>query len=276
MRMEYLLAELNFMDTFQELLSNFLRGVPNVLSAIIILVIGIFISKLLSRVTEKTLMSIGVDKLGEKINEIELIEKAQFKVKISVVISKILYYFVLLFFLVVATSVLNMEPVSQLVLGIFNFIPKIVVAIIILIFGVLLADALKSIILTACNSLNIPSGKLISNFVFYFLLINVLVVAVAQTGIETDFLSTNISILIAGVVFAFAIGYGLATKSTMANFLASFYSKNKFNIGDRVTFDGVTGQIVDIDNSSIILKTDNSKVIIPLSKMAENKIEIHN
>lgn len=274
--MKYILADINFMDTFQELLSNFLKGVPGVISAILILIVGLIISKLLEKVVLKSLESIQVDKLGDKINEIEIIEKANIKFKISKVISKILYYFVLLFFLVVATSVLNMEAVSELVIGIFEFIPKLVVAIIILILGILLADSLKSIILTACNSLNIPSGKLIANFVFYFLFINVLVVAVAQTGIQTDFLSTNISILIAGVVFAFAIGYGLATKSTMANFLASFYSKSKFNVGDIVTFDGVKGQIIDIDNSSIILKTDSSKVIIPLSKMAEEKIEIHN
>ncbi len=274
--MKYLLGEINFYDTFRELLSNFLKGIPNALYALVILIIGLIISKLLERIVKKTLQSLNVDKLGEKINEIDIIDKANFKFSISAIISKILYWFVLLFFLVVATSVLDMAAVSELVIGVFNFIPKLIVAIIILIFGILLADGLKSIILTACNSLNIPSGKLISNFVFYFMFINVLVVAVAQTGIQTDFLSTNISILIGGVVMAFAIGYGLATKSTMSNFLASFYSKNKFNVGDLVTFDGVKGQIIDIDNSSIILKTDSSKVIIPLSKMAEEKIEIHN
>ncbi len=274
--MEYILGQINFSESFGELLTSFLKGVPGVLYAIIILLAGLLISKLLEKVTKTTLVKLKVDKLGEQINEIDIISKANFKFSISSLVSKILYYFAMLFFMVVAVDVLKMDAVSELVMSIFHFIPKLIVALIILIFGILLADGLKSIILTACNSLNIPSGKLIANFVFYFLFINVLVVAVAQTGIQTDFLSTNISILIGGVVFAFAIGYGLATKSTMANFLASFYSKSKFNIGDIVTFDGVRGQIIDIDNSSIILKTESSKVIIPLSKMAENKIEIHN
>lgn len=273
--MKYLFSQLSFTDTFTDLLKNFISGVPSVLSAILIIIVGLIVSKLIQKFVRKTLVTVGADKLGDQLNEIELVDKANIKIKISSIVSSILYYFILLFFMVVATSVLNMAPVSELVLGIFNFIPKLIVALIILIFGILLADALKSVILTACNSLNIPSGKLIANFVFYFLFINILVSALAQTGINTEFLSNNISILIGGIVLAFAIGYGLATQSTMANFLASFYSKNKFNVGDKVTFDGVTGQIIEIDNSSMILKTENSKVIIPLSKMADEKIEIH-
>ncbi len=273
---KFLLGEIAFADTFNELLKNFLAGVPNVISAIVILILGLLISKFVEKFLSKSLKIMGVDKLGEKLNEIDIVDKSNIKIKISTVVSKIIYYFVLLFFLVVATSVLNMAAVSELVLGIFNFIPKLIVALIILIFGLLLADGLKSVILTACNSLNIPSGKLIANFVFYFLFINILVSALAQTGINTDFLSNNISILIGGVVLAFAIGYGLATKSTMANFLASFYSKNKFEIGNQVTFDGVRGKIIDIDNSSIVIATESSKVIIPLSKMTDQKIEIHN
>jgi len=77
------------------------------------------------------------------------------------------------------------------------------------------------------------------------------------------------------VIAAFAIGYGLASKDTMSNLLASFYGKNIFKNGDKVTIDGVTGVVSDIDKTKITLRTENSTVIIPLSKATGNKIELH-
>ena len=273
--MKYILGQINFTETFRELFMNFFLGLPKIFYALVIILVGFIISKIIEKFVGKVLTKIGVDRLGDKINEIEMVDKANINFKISSLLSKILYYFILLFFFIVATSILDMPPVSELVMNIFNFIPKLLVALIILILGTVLADALKGIILTACNSLNIPSGKLIANFVFYFLFINIFISALTQTGIKTDFLSNNISIIIGGVVLAFAIGYGLATKNTMANYLASFYSKKQCKIGDKVTFDDVTGTIVEMDNSSMVLKTETSKIIIPLNKMTEEKIEIH-
>ena len=93
---------------------------------------------------------------------------------------------------------------------------------------------------------------------------------------NTSFIATNISILIGGVALAFAIGYGFASKDMVANFLVSFYSKDKLNIGRKVTLDGVTGTIIDIDKTSITLECDNKEVIIPLNKLAKERIEIYN
>lgn len=99
--------------------------------------------------------------------------------------------------------------------------------------------------------------------------------ALDQAGVRTDFIKSNLMIVIAGAVGAFAYGYGLASKGMMANFLASFYTKDKFKIGDTVTVAGVKGQIVEMDNTAFTLKAEQSKVIFPLSKLAEKEVEIH-
>jgi len=144
-----------------------------------------------------------------------------------------------------------------------------------MILGTLLADAIKSMVGTALKSLGVPSANMIATVLFYFLFINVIMIALKQANVQTDFLAQNISILIAGVIAAFAIGYGLASKDTMSNLLASFYGKNIFKNGDKVTIDGVTGVVSDIDKTKITLRTENSTVIIPLSKATGNKIELH-
>jgi hypothetical protein len=146
---------------------------------------------------------------------------------------------------------------------------------IVLILGTLLADILRKGIHTALTSLGISSAGLISSFLFYFLFINIVIVALSQAKIDTSFLSQNISIIIGGIVLAFAIGYGLASKNVMANIIASFYSKDQFQIGQKVTIDGITGVVNDISKSALTIKTKTGRVMFPLSQATNTKVEYH-
>jgi len=261
----------------KELLAGFAAGIPKFFTALLIAIVGMIIAKLLAKIFKKALVTLNVDKIGEKLNEIEIVEKSNIKIKISTVVSKVIYYFLLLIFMAAATDVLGMPAVSELVLNILNFIPKLIVASIVLIVGTLIADGLKGVTQSALESLGIPSARMISTFVFYFLMINIVISALTAAQIDTAFLSQNISLIIGGIVLAFAIGYGLASKDSMSNFLASYYSKGKFDVGDTVTLDGVSGKIVEMDKSSMIIIADSgNKVIFPLNQVSNSKIEIHN
>lgn len=260
---------------FRDLIAEFLKAVPNFVGAIVIAIVGYIIAKIIGKVIARSLEKLKVDKLGDKLNTIDIIEKANFNIKISAVISKIFYYFLLLFFLVAATDILGMPAVSDLVKDIFNFVPHLIVAIIILILGILVSDAIRGLVYTTCNSLGISSSKMISTVVFYFLFINIVVVALTQANINTDFLAQNLSIIIAGVVLAFSIGYGLASKDVVANFLASFYSQNKFQVGDDITINGHRGTVINLDKSSISLLTNDAKIIIPLGKLTSMEVIVH-
>lgn len=260
-----------------DLVTSFVTGVPSFVMALIIVLVGLIVSKLVSKVVRKALTAINIDAIGDKLNEIDIVEKSKIKIKISSIISKVIYYVLVLFFVVAATDVLGMPAVSALVTKLFSLIPNIIVAGIILVVGTLLADMLRNVAQSALQSLGVPSARMLSSFVFYFLFINILISALTQAQVNTAFLSQNISLLIGGIVLAFAIGYGLASKSTMSNFLASYYSQGKFDVGDTITIDGVSGKVVEMDKSSLILIAESgNKVIFPLSHISNSKIEIHN
>lgn len=262
-------------DTIQKLFEQFMSAVPNIVGALTIFIIGFILSKLISGVVSKILKKIQIDKFGEKLNEIDIIQKANVKVELSKIFGKIIYYFILVFFMVAAADVLKMPAISNLVTGIFNLIPRLIVGFIILIFGILLSDGIRAMVQTTLTSLGIPSAKMIASFLFYFLFINVVISAIAQADINTEFLERNISIIIGGGVFAFAIGYGLASKDIVANFLASFYSKDKVSIGDQVTIGDVTGEIINIDRNSVTIEEESRQTIYPLKILLSEKITIH-
>ena len=262
-------------DSLASMLPGIFQGFMSFMKALLIIVIGVIISRFIAKIVRKLLAKIGIDRLGEQLNEIELVQKMNTDIKISTIFSKFVYYFLLLIFIIAATDVLNMSAISELIMGAFNMIPKILVGLVILLFGTLLAEGLRKVVQAALDSLAIPSAKIISTFLFYFIFINVVISAIAQAEINTAFLEQNISIVIGGAVLAFAIGYGLASRSVVANFLGSFYTEGRFEEGDKITIDGETGIVKDIDRNTVTLEVDDKEIIYPLGLVMKQKLVIH-
>lgn len=264
----------DFAENFQSLIADFFAVIPNLIGAIVVFIVGYLFAKIIASVVRRALKVMGVDKLGDKLNAIDIVQDNNVEIVPSTIFSKFFYYVILLFVTVLATDVLQVEAVSDLMSDLVTYMPNVLVALILIGIGLLVADAIKGVVQSACESFNIPSAKLIGNVAFFLILIVVLVSALSQLGIETNFMIMVITIILGGIVLAFSLGYGLASRGTMANFLASRQNDDKFKVGDTISIDETKGIIIDIDNSTVTLQTDKSRVIIPLYKFASEKIEV--
>lgn len=261
-------------DNLRTLLQSLMDTVPRLLGAIVFLVLGLIIARIVSGFVGRMLRKIGLDKLGEKLNDIEMVSKSNFDIKLSAIASKIIYYLILLIFVVAATDIVGMPAVSNLFNDIINWIPNFMVALIILILGLLFSEIIRKAVFSACDSFGIPSARLISILAFYFLFINIVISALAQAKVDTTFIASNISIVIGAVAFAFAIGYGLASKDVVANFLASYYTRTKFALGDKIKIKDTVGTIIDMDRSTLTIRTEEGQTIVPLNLLSNERVHI--
>ncbi|MCB0519629.1 MAG: mechanosensitive ion channel [Lewinellaceae bacterium] len=265
---------MEIIDIVKQVLAKFASALPNLVGAIVIILLGLIISKIVAKTLEKVFSTIKIDRLGEKINETEFAQKSNLKIRLSVFLAKLVYYVLMLIFLMAATDVLGMPIVSEMVSDLISYLPRLLSALVLFVLGIYLAEFVKNIVLATCNALAIPSAKVIANFVFYLIFLTLTISALAQASIETSLITSNLTVILGGVLLAFAIGYGFASKDTMANFLASFYSKNKVKIGDVISIDGSTGKIIAMDSSSLTLQGDGKIIVIPLKKLTSEKVEI--
>lgn len=261
-------------NTFRTLINQFVNFVPRLIGAIVVLLIGILVARLAAVLVKNLLGRVGFDKIGDKLNEVDFIKQLQTEIKLSEIVAKVLYYFILLVFITAATETLGVKAISDMVLALVNFIPKVIAAAIMLQIGVLVADALKKAVISICQTFKIASGKLLGMIVFFFFLIITIISALGQAGINTELLESSFNLLIGGIIFAFAVGYGIASRDVMANILASFYSKNRFLEGQTIQIDEVKGQIVKIDSTSLTLQTGETTSIFPLQTLQSKKIEV--
>ncbi len=259
----------------QELLQLLSVAAIHFLGASAVALIGWLVARIVSRIIRKILAKTRVDNLIDPINRMDLMQRYNLRLSASKIISRAIYFIILLVFLVGAADVLQMPAVSSLVRDLINYIPILISAILVFILGILLADFLRDTVYHLFESLKVSSAKLISDVLFYFLVINVLIIALDQAKVATEFVEGNLFILLAGVVLAFAIGYGLASRDLVSNFLSALYNKDKIQVGDEITLEGVRGKIVYMDNLSIVLQQEESEVVIPLSKLTSQKFEVH-
>lgn len=261
-------------NTFQTLIDQFVEFVPRILGGLVILLIGIGVARLAVLIVRRVLGRIGFDKIGDRLNEISVIKQLKTEIKLSEIVAKVLYYFILLVFVTAATETLGVAAITEMVSSLVKFIPKLIAAAIMLQVGVLLADALRSAVVSLCESFNIASGRLLGTIVFTFFLIVTIISALGQAGINTELLESSFNLIIGGIIVAFAVGYGIASRDVMANILSSFYSKNKYREGQTIQIDDVKGEILKIDTTTLTLRTGLTTTVFPLQALQNKKIEV--
>lgn len=261
-------------NTFSKLIEQSSTFISNLISAILILGIGWLIAKLTSFIFGSFLARVGVDKLGEKIQNMEMLRKYQLDFKLSKVLSIILYILIMLFLSVSAADTLGVPAISNMFMMLVDFIPKLGVAIMMTLLGLFVSDLARKFVETLCKSFRIASGKLISMGVFFFLSFISVILALGQAGINTKLLESSFNILVAGLVLAFSIGYGIASKEILLNILSSIYSRKKFKEGDLVEILGVKGTIIRMDNTTLVLSSQGNEVSFPLRVLQTEKVTL--
>lgn len=264
------------LNTFNTLINQFVIFVPRVIGCFIIVAIGYLVAKGITIVIRKVLVTIGFDKIGDKLNEIGLIKQLKTEIKLSDIVAKVVYYFILLIFLTAATETLGVDAITSMVLSLVNFIPKLIAAAVMLQIGIMISDAIKGAVVATCKSFNIPSAKLIGNIAFVFFLIITFISALGQIGIETTLLESSFLLVIGGVILAFSLGYGIASKDVLSNIISSFYSRKNYREGQVIKIDDIKGVITKIDNTTVTIVNDNTTTILPLQFFQTRQVEIFN
>lgn len=196
---------MDFPAVLQDGLAAVIAFVPLALLFLLILVVGLIVAKLISKAVDKLLEKVGFDRLVERGG----IKKALAgsTLDASDIVAKIVYYTLVLFVLQFAFGVFGPNPVSDLLQGIIGFLPKIIVAIIIVVIASAIAAGAKGLIQNTLGGLSY--GKLLGNIVAVFILFLGVTAALNQIEVATT-VTTPILIavlaIIAGVIIVGAGG----------------------------------------------------------------------
>lgn len=260
-------------QSLQSFFTAMIEFMPRLIGAIILLIVGWLIAKIISTVVKRSLVAIGAQTLFDKMGTLPLLDSPNFKIDGPNIISKVIYWVIFSGFLMAFFNTLGLQEVTEGIKVIIAYLPKLITALIIFVVGLWLGSVVKTTIYSALHSLDLSSAKIISNLVFGLVIIFVAITALTQAGIDTSPITTNLATLIAAVGIGFAIAFGLGAKDILRDMLSASYSKNNFAEGDLIRIMDIEGTITKLDNVSCVIQSGSKEVVIPASKLLTETVE---
>jgi len=200
---------------------------PKLLAALVLLFVGWVVAKLVRSGVKRLLAIAHFETLAQKSGIEEFLKHGELNITLSGIISEVTYWLVILIVIVTVSSSLGLQAVADLFNKVALFLPNIIVAILVLLFGTLMARFLNRLIFAWLNNLGVTGALTISTIAEYMVQIFALFVALEQLNIGTQLMTAAFIILFGSVCLALALAFGLGGREWAADLIAKFSSKNK-------------------------------------------------
>lgn len=208
-----------FLASLTSFASKLAAFLPQLLLALILLFLGWIIAKLIRAAFRKFLKVIHFDVLSEKSGVESFLKQGQLNLSLSAILAELVYWLVMLVVIILVSDSLGLSKVTELINRVALYVPNIIIAIIVLVFGTLIARAVKQVLLAYLKNIGVEGAPTIGTVAEYAIQIFVVFVALEQLNIGVQLLTTAFAVGFGGVALAFAIAFGLGGKDWAAGIL---------------------------------------------------------
>jgi hypothetical protein len=195
-------------ESWSNFATAFVLFVPRLVAAIIIFAGGFFVALLIRRAIQRLLASLGVDRMSQRVGASDMLRQADMP-SAEVLLAKIVFWLVWIGFIVSAVDTLQLGPFEGLVVEFFRFVPRFLVALLVLAIGFLVGNFLWRATLLASVNAGLPGARLLSGALRMLVIAIGVVMALEQLGLATAVVLTAFAIAFGALMLGLAIAFGL-------------------------------------------------------------------
>lgn len=251
----------SLVDVMKTVWKGFTDFAPNLFAAIIVILLGFIVAKLLDALFSKLLAKLGVDRIMTGAGLTKALHKIGINVPVTTLIGKIIYWFVLLIFFVAAIRFLGLESVSAILTALALYIPKVIAAALVLLVGILLAQFINGVVRGSAESVGLEYASGIARLAQGLIIIISISVAIGQLEIKAELLNYVVAIVLASIGLGAAIAFGLGSKSIAEQIIAGIYVREQYQVGQRLSVDDVEGILDEVGTVKTVIMTDAGEYI---------------
>lgn len=200
---------------------------PNLLTSLVIIIAGLFIAWLLKTVVSKISGLLKLDVVSERIGVVQILHRGGIREPLSGIISRVIYWMVLISFIIIALGALKMPAVENLLERFLLYLPNVIVAGIITLLGYLLGNFLGRAALIASVNAGLSFSGLIGKFVKFTVFILAASMALELLGIGRNTVLIAFAVIFGGVVLALSIAYGLGGRDAAKGHIEKMLSQKQ-------------------------------------------------
>jgi len=254
-------------------LDSVLDVLPRIGAFIAVLVIGLLLARYVAKLLTDVMLRAKIDQIGEKVGVGESLAQVGLGRSVSRIVAATVRIFISLFVVVLAVGLLGVETLEEPINEFILFLPRLLVAIVIVFLGVVIAGYVSDWVkrLTSQMGIEGPLGALAGALVIAVFVI----VAAAQAGIPTSLFIVLIAIAVGAAALTFTLAFGFGSQSVAHQITAGRYLGDDLEIGQTIRVDDINGRIARFESSYVVLEGDAGEFIrVPNSTLLESIVTI--
>ncbi len=216
-----------FLESSQQFLNEVATALPKIIGALLILLIGWIIAKLLKKAIVKLLLLVRLNTLSEKVGIEKFLKQGGMKSSAVDLVGSLFYWIIMLTVILAVFNSLELTSAQDLFNSIILFIPNIIVALVILLFGLYAARFIANVLSSSLKNMNDKTAEVIEKVAYVAVLVFTVFLVLGQLKIAQDII-TNAFILVFGAIcLAFGLAFGLGGKESAAEVLKNIKTKKE-------------------------------------------------
>lgn len=214
-------------EPFESSYEKFLTFMPNFLTSLALLIVGIILAAVLRMVFLRIFRAVNLDRAAKRLGLFDMLLKGGIKDSLSAFVARIIGWLVIFTFAVVAVQTLKIPTVEHLLERFFLYLPNVFTAAVILLFGYLFSNFFGRAALIASVNAGIRRAGLVGRLVKMTVFILSATMAMEQLGIGRETVLIAFAIIFGGIVLALAIAFGFGGRDIARTYLQRTMVKEK-------------------------------------------------
>ncbi|MCI3951525.1 MAG: small-conductance mechanosensitive channel [Burkholderiales bacterium] len=200
---------------------------PKLALAVVVLIAGWMLAKLARFTIIKALRAINFNVLTERAGMDGFLRQGGVQSDTTEIFGVLIYWLVILAALVIAFNSLGLTYITDLLRQVVLFVPKVIVALLILAFGAYFARFVGGTVMTYCRNVGIQDGELLGSLAQYAIMTFVVLIALEQVNVGGEIVRLSFLIILGGAVFALALAFGLGSQAKVAQLLERWWPSDR-------------------------------------------------
>lgn len=261
-------------ELWGDTLSTVMLWLPKLAAALVILIVGWLVARLVQFLLGNLLRRLKLDSLTDRVGISRVLDNAGLDPSMSNLLARLTYWLILFVFILAAAESLGLIGIAETINQLVSYLPNVLAATLILLLGSLIAQVTGDAVGGMTTQAGVAAGPAVGRVIRYTVLIIAVILAMDQLGIQTDLLTILASALVIATALALALAFGIGSRDLARNIMAGFHANESFEEGQQISVRGHTGSLVSIGTVKSVIRTAEGLVSLPNSALTEEEVTI--
>lgn len=267
---QYKEANMSFTNWLDVVLAEIPEHSPAIIGAVLLLVVGLGIAKVLS-VVFRSLAERVLSRLTMGQALASAFDTSGARAIAPRVVGSFTFWITLILFGVAAVEILGLPILTDLLGRLAAYLPNLVAAAALVIGGLAVARLARSAVSKATIVMRLEQQAEALAGLSYALVITIAVVmALEQLGLQGRVLELILAVTVGSVLAAGGLAFALGARSAVANIIAARYVTQLCRPGQEIRIDDIRGTVVDLTSTAVVIETTEGRVIVPAARFHES------